>query len=91
MSTARLTLLICVFLGVKYQETHKVPTYLTLTFFSFFPFFRHLFGGLLLVTLQLAMLFRNKQWMLITLLLPIQRCPANVVAVEYRLDERCGK
>lgn len=33
--TARLTLLICVFLGVKYQETHKVPTYLTLTFFSF--------------------------------------------------------
>lgn len=25
MSTARLTLLICVFLGVKYQETHKVP------------------------------------------------------------------
>lgn len=37
------------------------------------------------------MLFRNKQWMLITLLLPIQRCPANVVAVEYRLDERCGK
>lgn len=26
MSAARLTLLICVFLGVKYQETHKVPT-----------------------------------------------------------------
>lgn len=65
MSTGRLTLSICVFLGVKYQETHKVPTYLTLTFFSFFPFFRHIFAGLLLVTLQLAMLFRNKQWMLI--------------------------
>lgn len=32
MSTARLTLSICVFLGVKYQETHKVPTYLALTF-----------------------------------------------------------
>lgn len=39
-------------------------TYLTLTFF-FLSFFRHLFGGLLLVTLQLAMLVRNKQWMLI--------------------------
>lgn len=38
MSTARLTLSICVFLGVKYQETHKVPTYLTLTFFSFLSF-----------------------------------------------------
>lgn len=39
MSTARLTLSIRVFLGVKYQETHKVPTYLTLTFFlSFLSF-----------------------------------------------------
>lgn len=50
MSTARLTLSICVFLGVKYQETHKVPTYLTLTFFFFPPFLSPSFWGLLLVT-----------------------------------------
>lgn len=63
MSTARLTLSICVFLGVKYQETHKVPTYLTLTFFFLFSLSFAIFLGI--IAGYLAMLFRSKQWMLI--------------------------
>lgn len=47
MSTARLTLSICVFLGVKYQETHKVPILPYPDFFFLSPFLSPSFWGII--------------------------------------------